>query len=98
MNYEILKHQGTWNVTSPKQEQIVALASTAKKFKDDNLKLSQQVKSGGQYSRKQERYTNKGKDKGKAKEVTSTKRKVRSEDAWKQVAPKTGEAQTNKVN
>eukprot|EP00957_Ditylum_brightwellii_P115811 8833445-Ditylum_brightwellii.AAC.1 len=67
---------------SPEQEQIVALVSTAKKLKDGNLKLSQQVKSGGPY-RKQEKYTNNGKDKGKAKEVTSTERKVRPEDAWK---------------
>eukprot|EP00957_Ditylum_brightwellii_P027584 2085179-Ditylum_brightwellii.AAC.1 len=75
MKYEILKQQGTWNATSPKQEKIVALASTANKFKDDNLKLSQQVKSESPY-RKQEKYKNKGKSKGNVKEVTSTKRKV----------------------
>eukprot|EP00957_Ditylum_brightwellii_P193775 14756095-Ditylum_brightwellii.AAC.1 len=97
MNYQILKQQGTWNTTSPEQEKIVALASIDKKLKDDNLKLSQQVKSGGPY-RKQKKYTNKGKDKSKAMEVISTKRKVRPEDAWKQVAPKTGEAQTNTVS
>eukprot|EP00957_Ditylum_brightwellii_P134024 10218742-Ditylum_brightwellii.AAC.1 len=83
LDYEILKQQGTWNTTLHKQEQIVALASTSKKLKDDNLKLSQQAMPGGLY-RKQEQCTNKGKDKGKTKEVTSTKRKVRPEDAWKQ--------------
>eukprot|EP00957_Ditylum_brightwellii_P117568 8966712-Ditylum_brightwellii.AAC.1 len=50
MNDEILKQQGTWNATSPEQEQIVVLASTVKKLKDSNLKLSQQVKYGGPYS------------------------------------------------
>eukprot|EP00957_Ditylum_brightwellii_P111895 8533442-Ditylum_brightwellii.AAC.1 len=58
MKYEILKQQGTWNRTSPEQEQIVALSSTTKKLKDDNLKLSQQVKSGGP-DRKQEKYKTK---------------------------------------
>eukprot|EP00957_Ditylum_brightwellii_P156627 11921063-Ditylum_brightwellii.AAC.1 len=75
MNYEILKQQGTWNETSPEQEKIVALTPTAKKLKDENLKLSQQVKSGGPY-RKQKKYKDKDKGKGKAKEVTSTKRKA----------------------
>eukprot|EP00957_Ditylum_brightwellii_P152429 11603718-Ditylum_brightwellii.AAC.1 len=39
MKYEILKQQGTWNAMSHEQEQIVALAPTAKKLKDDNLKF-----------------------------------------------------------
>eukprot|EP00957_Ditylum_brightwellii_P208699 15358573-Ditylum_brightwellii.AAC.2 len=80
MKYEILKQQGTWSTMSPEQDQIVAIASTTKKFKDDSIKLFQQVKTGGPY-RKQEKNKNKGKDKGKAKEVISTKRKVRPEDA-----------------
>eukprot|EP00957_Ditylum_brightwellii_P038938 2942462-Ditylum_brightwellii.AAC.1 len=75
MKYEILKQQGIWNAASLEQEKIVALASTAKKLKDHNLKLSQQVKSESPY-RKQEKYQNKGKNKGNAKEVPSTKRKV----------------------
>eukprot|EP00957_Ditylum_brightwellii_P000442 34246-Ditylum_brightwellii.AAC.1 len=66
MKYEILKQQGTWNTMSPEQEQIVALTHTTKNIKDDNLKLSQQVKSGGPYM-KQEKYKNKGKDKIKVK-------------------------------
>eukprot|EP00957_Ditylum_brightwellii_P099973 7618668-Ditylum_brightwellii.AAC.1 len=44
--YKILKQQGTWNAMLPKQEQIEMLASTLKKLKDNNLKLSQQVKDG----------------------------------------------------
>eukprot|EP00957_Ditylum_brightwellii_P053948 4086533-Ditylum_brightwellii.AAC.1 len=64
MKYELLKQQGIWNTTSPEQEKIVALASTAKKLKDHNLKLSQQVNSESPY-RKQE----KQKIKAKTKEV-----------------------------
>eukprot|EP00957_Ditylum_brightwellii_P184530 14054814-Ditylum_brightwellii.AAC.1 len=62
MRYEILKQQGTWNAMQPEQEQIAALVSTAKKLKDDNLKLSQQVKCEGPY-RKKEKYKIKAKPK-----------------------------------
>eukprot|EP00957_Ditylum_brightwellii_P022658 1708633-Ditylum_brightwellii.AAC.1 len=75
MKYKILKQQGFCHASLPEQEKTVALASTTKKLKDHNLKLSQQVMSESPYW-KQDKYKNKGKNKGNAKEVTSTKSKI----------------------
>eukprot|EP00957_Ditylum_brightwellii_P105172 8017080-Ditylum_brightwellii.AAC.2 len=58
--YKILKQQGTWNAMLPEQEQIVALTSTVEKLKDDNLKLSQKVKTGNNF-KKQDKFKGKGK-------------------------------------
>ena len=43
--FKIMRKDNNWNSMSPKQEQIIALASIVRKLKDNNLKLSKRLKT-----------------------------------------------------
>ena len=43
--FKILRKNNKWNSVSPKQEQIIALASVIEKLKDGNIKLSKSFKT-----------------------------------------------------
>ena len=43
--FEILQKDNKWKPISPKQEQIIALASAVEKLKDDNINLSKSFKT-----------------------------------------------------
>ena len=87
--FQSLKNEGLWQSKVEKDDKIVALTTQFQQMKDTllkdkNLRLSDNVKSKSKGGKKQ------NKPKSKA-----AKKKQRDQvEAWKKVAPKTGEPQT----
>ena len=75
---------------SPKQKQIIALASVVKKIKDNNIKLYKSFKTSPH---------GKGKGKGKGQEQADKQSQYgKGKEEWKKQDPKDVESNTKKVN